>query len=104
MGITLADDLDGDLESRRGPGRELAGVAGIGPGQADAGAGAGAGAGQVLQQGPGGVAVLEAGGGDHDGQNQAGGVDGNVALARLTFLALSQPQVAFGTVSAARTD
>jgi hypothetical protein len=59
---------------------------------------------QVEQQWPGGVAVLDGCGGDQDFEQQAGGVDGDVALAPLTFLALSQPREALGTVGAARTD
>jgi hypothetical protein len=47
----LRTDLDGGL----------AGVGDVGPGEADAGAGAG----QVPQQGPSGVAALDAGEGDH---------------------------------------
>jgi hypothetical protein len=47
---------------------------------------------------------LHAGGGDDHIEQQPGGVHRDVPLAPLTFLAASQPRVALGTVSAARTD
>ncbi len=42
--------------------------------------------------------------GGQDLQEQAGGVDGDVPLAAVDLLALSQPRLALGTVAAARTD
>jgi hypothetical protein len=54
------------------------GVAGIGPDQPDPAAGPV----KVPQQRPGGIAVLDGGGSDHHGQQQARGVHRDVALAR----------------------
>jgi hypothetical protein len=75
--IGPSDDLHGQVQPAAGPRDELAGVAAVGPGQADAAAGAP----QVPQQRPGGVAVLRAGGGGQDVQQQAAGVDRDVPLA-----------------------
>jgi hypothetical protein len=69
--------LEGELERGPGPGDELARVAAVGPGKPDLGK-------RLLhvpQQRPGGVAVLDAGGGDQDGQQQARDVNGDVPLA-----------------------
>jgi hypothetical protein len=83
MHVALADDLQPDLQCR-GPGGQLAcGVSGAGPGQPDPGAAAG----QVPQQRPGAVAVLDAGRGDHHGQQQPGGIDGDVPLAAVDLMA-----------------
>ena len=71
----------------RGPGGELAGVDGVGPDQADAAAGAV----QVPQQRPGGVAVLDGGGGDHHGQQQAHRVHGDVPLAAVHLFRVIPP-------------
>src|SRR5215470_5360605 len=74
--VALGDDLYSDLHGR-GPGGEPGGgVSGVGPDQQDLAASAM----QVPQQRPGGVAVLDAGGGDHHGQDQAQGVHGDVPL------------------------
>jgi hypothetical protein len=68
---------------RRGLVGELAGVvSGVGPDQADATAGAVG----VPQQRPGRVAVLDGRGGDRHVQDQAGDVDGDVALAAIDLL------------------
>ncbi len=81
-GVRLApgDDLEVHLHGR-GPGAQLAGVDGVGPDQADAAAGAV----QVPQQRPGGVAVLDGGGGDHHGQQQAHCVHGDVPFPAVHF-------------------
>jgi hypothetical protein len=71
-----------------------------GPGEADAAAGPV----QVPQQRLGGVAVLHRCGGDDDGEQQAGGVDGDVAFAAVDLLGVVPARVAFGAVSAARMD
>src|SRR5215467_12128552 len=63
VGVALGDDLEGHLQR--------AGVSGVGPDQADVAAGAVG----VPQQRPGGVAVLDGGGGDDHVQDQPGGVD-----------------------------
>ena len=97
--VALGHDLHGHLQCGS-PAGQLAGVSGIGPDQLDPAAGTV----QIPQQRPGAAAVLDRGGGDHHGQDQAHGVYCDVPLAALTFLALSRPRVAFGTVSAARTD
>ena len=78
--IGPSDDLKSQfrLELGPGPGDELAGVAAVGPGQPDRREGPA----QVPQQRPGGVAVLDGRGGDQDGEQQAEGVDGEVALGR----------------------
>ena len=81
--IGALDDLEGELEAGFGPGDELAGVAAVGPGQLHRGEGAA----QVPQQRPGGVAVLDAGGGDQHGQQQPDRVDGDVPLAAVDLLA-----------------
>jgi hypothetical protein len=97
--VAPGDDADGHLQGC-GLGGELAGVDGISPDQADAAAGLV----QVLQQRPGRIPILDGRGGDHDGQQQAHRVHRDVPLAAIIFLALSQPRVALGTVSAARAD
>jgi hypothetical protein len=74
------------------------------PASAQARADTAAGAVGVPQQRPGRLAVLDGGGGDDHVQDQAGGVHGDMALAAVDLMALSQPRLAFGTVSAARTD
>jgi hypothetical protein len=79
--VALGDDLDIHPQGR-GPSGELAGVCGIGPGQADPAAGTV----QVPQQRPGGVAVLDGCGGDHHGQQQAHGIDGDVPFAAVDLL------------------
>src|SRR6266496_3718817 len=79
--VALAHDLDDQVQSG-GPGDELAGVSGVGPGQADTAA-VGT---QPPQQRPGAVAVLHGCGGDHDRQQQPEGNDGDVALAAVDFL------------------
>ena len=73
------DDLEGELERAGGPGDELAGVDAVGPGELDLGERLV----QVPQQRPGGVAVLDAGSGDEDLQQQAHGVHGDMPLAAI---------------------
>src|SRR5439155_27287586 len=79
--FALGDDLQGHLQAG-GPGGQGAGVSGIGPDQPDTPAGAVG----VPQQWPGGVTVLGAGGGDQDFQQQAAGVDGDVAFAAVDLM------------------
>ena len=64
--VAPGHDLQGHLHAG-GPGAQLAGVDGVGPDQADVARGAV----EVPQQRPGAVAVLDGGGGDHHGQQQA---------------------------------
>jgi len=75
-------DLEGELQGGRGPGDQLAGVAAVGPCEPDLGERLL----QVPQQWPGRVAVLDAGGGDQHGQQQADRVDGDVPLAAVDLL------------------
>ena len=81
VGVAHGDDLQVHLQGR-GPGAQVAGIDGIGPDQADVAAAAV----QVPQQRPGRVAVLHAGRGDHRGQQQAGGIHGDVPLAFVDLL------------------
>jgi hypothetical protein len=79
------DDFQGQLRLEPGPspGDELAGVAAVGPGQPDREEGPA----QVPQQRLRGVAVLDGRGGDQDGEQQAEGVDGEMALGPVDLLA-----------------
>jgi hypothetical protein len=79
--VAPGDDLDSHLQSR-GPGGELAVVDGVSPDQADAAAGLA----QVPQQRPGGVAVLDGGGSDHHGQQQAQRIHGDVPFPAVHLL------------------
>jgi hypothetical protein len=81
MPVALSHDLHGDLHGR-GPGGELASVAGIGPDHPNTPAGAV----EIPQQRPGAIAVLDGRGGDHHGQNQARDAHGDVPLAAVDFL------------------
>jgi hypothetical protein len=100
QGIGPFDDFDGQVQPGGRPGEQLPGVASVGPGPADAVAGPV----QVEQQRAGGVAVLDRCGGDQDFQQQAGGVDGDVAFAAVDLLGVVPARDALGTVGAARTD
>ena len=80
--VALGHDLHGHLQGG-GPGDQLAGgVSGVGPDQQDLRAGAV----EVPQQRPGAVAVLDAGGGDHHGQQQPDRVHGDVPFAAVDLL------------------
>jgi hypothetical protein len=72
--LALADDLHRQGENLGGPGDQLAGVAGIGPYQPDGRQPAA----KPPQQPAAAVAVLDAGGGDQDVQQQPVGVGGHV--------------------------
>src|SRR6266571_5710803 len=97
--VAPGDDLQGHLQAG-GPAGELAGVDSTGPDQADAAAGAV----QVPQQRPGGVAVLDGGGGDHHGQQQAHRVYGDVPLAAVHFFRVIPAAGGLGHGVGARTD
>src|SRR5438874_4177939 len=80
--IGTADDLEPEVQPG-GPGQQpVCLVAAVGPDQPDVAVAAG----QVPQQRPGGVAVLDGRGGDHHGQQQPGGVHGDVPLAAVDLL------------------
>jgi len=70
------------LELGCGPGDEFAGVTAVGPGQLDGGERLA----QVPQQWLGSVAILGAGSGDQDGQQQAERIDGEVPLGPVDLL------------------
>src|SRR4051794_4417111 len=78
----FGDDLDGEPEVGGGPVDEFAGVAAVGPEQTDAREADA----QRPEQGPGGVAVLDVRAGDQDGQQQAAGVDHDVAFTAIDLL------------------
>jgi hypothetical protein len=80
--IGAFDDFQSELERGLGRGDELAGVAAVGPGEPDLGECLL----QVPQQRLGGVAVLDAGGGDQHGQQQPDRIDGNVPLTAVDLL------------------
>jgi hypothetical protein len=84
--VAPGDDLEVHLQAG-GPGGELAGVDGISPDQPDAAGGAV----QVPQQRPGGVAVLDGGGGDHHGQQQAHRIHGDVPFPAVHFFRVIPP-------------
>jgi hypothetical protein len=92
QGIGPFDDLDGQVQPGGRPREQLPGVAAVGPGPADAAAGAR----EVEQQRPGGVAVLDRCGRDQDFQQQAGGVDGDVAFAAVDLLGVVPAPGRFG--------
>ena len=98
--IGAPDDFQDHPKRGGDPGDEFAGVAAVGPGEFHAGKRAP----QVPQQRFGAVAVLGAGGGDHDRQQQPGGVNGDVAFAAVYFLALVPAAAGLGMLSAARID
>ena len=77
MPVALGHDLHSHLHGCGPDGEPAGGVSGVGPDQNDLPASTV----QVLQQRPGGVAVLDRGGGDHHGQHQAHGIHRDVPLA-----------------------
>ena len=64
---------------------------------------AGGAADRIHSRGADGGAVLDRGGGDHHGEHQAAGVDGDVPLAAAVLLGVIPAPAGIGTVSAART-
>src|SRR6266511_2686291 len=83
VGQAPADDVDPKAQGGSRPDHQLARVAGVGPDQPDAALRDP----QSPQQRLGAVAVLDAGGGDHDRQQQPQGVHGDVAFAAVDLLA-----------------
>ena len=77
MPVALGHDLHSHRHGRGPGGKPAGGVSGVGPDQNDLPASTV----QVPQQRPGGVAVLDRGGGDHHGQHQAHGIHRDVPLA-----------------------
>jgi hypothetical protein len=78
----FADDLDRDCQDLGGPGDQFAGVAGIGPDQPDGWQVAA----EAPPQPPAAIAVLGAGRGDQDLQQQPTGVHRQVAVAAVDLL------------------
>lgn len=83
-----------------GPDQEFAGVGAVGPDQRDPLVPVA----QARQRALGTVAVLDAGGGDDNDQQQTQGIHDDVPLGALHFLAASYPREMVATVSAARSD
>jgi hypothetical protein len=100
VSVAFADHLDGQVEGARGPGHQLAGIAGIRPGEPDVAA-AGA---QPPQQRLRAVAVLDGCGVTTTASSSPRTSTAMWRLRPLTFLPLSQPRLVRATVSAARTD
>ena len=97
--VALGHDLEGHLQCG-GPGGQRAGVSGIGPDQADTPAGAVG----VPQQRPAATRSWTDAAVTTTSKIRPVVSTAMCRLRPLTFLALSQPRVALGTVSAARTD
>lgn len=98
--LFLADDVDDHAESFFGPGDEAAGVPAVGPDETDTGVGGM----HLLAHRASPVSVLDAGRGDHDREQQACGVDDDVALAAIGLLAGVISLVSAPTVSVPFTD
>jgi GntR family transcriptional regulator len=94
------DDLDGQLQPLRRPRQQLPGVAAVGPGPADATTGAL----EVEQQRPAASRSCTDAGVTSTSSSSPVVSTAMCRLRPLTFLALSQPRLALGTVAAARTD
>jgi hypothetical protein len=93
----LGDDV-GCHRQGLGPGGQLAGVPGAGPGQE----GTAAGTVGVPPQRPGALAVLDGGGCDSHVQDQAGGVHGDVAVAAVDLLGVIPAPAGLGADGAHR--